>query len=72
MIQTIGNHAVNIIKTNQPREYHFTAALGQGNVVTVEEMRSLKRGWVYDDSEEGAVKQIADLLAAPQSSLKGG
>lgn len=64
MIELIGEYVVKTTKTAVPREYHFRAMLSaQGAVMTEDELRSLKTGWVYDDSEEGAMEQICSLLA---------
>jgi len=63
MILNIGEYAVNIQKTDLPREYRFYAVPTQGANL------SNRSGFVYADSEEEAEKQVVDLLYTGSKTL---
>jgi hypothetical protein len=56
MILNIGEYAVNIQKTDLPREYSFYAVPTQGANL------SNRRGFVYAESDDEAEQEISGLL----------
>jgi hypothetical protein len=59
MKTNIGEHVVNYEKTEYPREYEFSAIPSQG----VSPKIKSSKGWVYADSEDGALEHIRMLIS---------